>query len=130
MTIEYSSHTHSLAVGGIITHYDGLTQIARNVAQEVAAERAAERQRQLIVDLYAAYDESWGEYTAGHGEVVRWERTVSDGRTYSYAALYVGKNDGRWYLTGGKSPQGLTTDKLVDLLVEQGVNPDDVETLS
>jgi hypothetical protein len=38
---------------------------------------------------------------------------------YSYAGLFDGK---RWHLTGARSPQGISTDDLVDWLIEHNVS--------
>lgn len=54
-----------------------------------------------------------------YGDVVRFAKQfTTNGKLYDYAAILAG--DGRWYVTGGASPQGLTWDQLLDFAERDG----------
>lgn len=105
---------------------------AMSVAQKIARERAEAKEEQRVRDAYAAFDAT--PLPTDDGTVIKFDRVINadlardhPARTYTYAALYVAEI-GLWYLTG-RATSGLTTEELVDWMVERKIERNDVTAL-
>jgi len=91
---------------------------ARIIAEELGRDEA-EALAALAARTLARLDQIEQQYgpDGEDGSVIRFIRTIRT-RTYSYAAIRAG---GRWYVTGGQSPQQLTWSELVRWLDHQKI---------
>lgn len=64
--------------------------------------------------------EAYGSDIYEDGNVLLFDRTFNDGKTYSYAMI---KAEGLWYTTGPRSPKGYSWDQIVAWLVDGDDEP-------
>jgi hypothetical protein len=75
------------------------------------------RQEKKVNDLLDHYGPHWLHQVCDL-ERIGWDwfpAEVADTHMYAYAAV---RADGRWYVTGSRSPQGVDTDGLIDFLID------------
>lgn len=122
-TTSATTHTHSIS-----PTYPGWTQVefekyqtkeqTMSTLDKVRAERKEARERKRIEQAYEDFD-ALGLADSPPGTVVTFV-WVTPKQDYTYAALFV---DGRWFVTGRESPNGLGTEDFVAWLIGKEIEP-------
>lgn len=93
--------------------------------EKVKAERLEARERLNIERMYAEYDElAFPDVESG--TVISFDWTPKD-RVYAYAAIVI---DGRWFVTGGQSPNGVPHEDFIAWLIGKDIEAADITWLA
>lgn len=120
----YGSHTHSISPSWENhTVIETPKEKPMSTLEKIKQQRQEERERGRIERMYAEYDES-GLSGVDVGTVATFTFAPDEEHSYRYAALF--SDDEKWYLTGGRSIQGVGYEDFVAWLIEKDIEAADL----
>jgi hypothetical protein len=107
-----------------ITSYGNITTTWKkekemSITKNIRAELNEAKETKRVTKALNKFEGSW-LYKLPDGAHIGWDWTPGEGgKTYTYAAIFTGKC---WHMTGARSPYSVSTDDLVDWLIEHEIS--------